>query len=315
MTLRILVTGGSGLVGYGVRAALPIVSDISASWHFVGSRDADLRDPAQTNQLFDRIRPTHVLHLAAKVGGLFNNMRQKVEFFRDNMAMTLNITDACHRYGVQKLVSCLSTCIFPDDTPYPIDESMVHSGPPHSSNYPYAYAKRMIDVLNSAYSEQHGLAFTSVIPTNIFGPHDNFHLEDAHVIPALIHKCHLAQQTGSPFVVSGTGSPLRQFLFSEDLGRLLVWTLLNYEDSAPLILSVDESAEISIGDLARMIAIEMGFTGEVQFDTSRPDGQFKKTASNAKLRGLLPDFHFTPMQEGLRRSVRWFLNNQETFRH
>ena len=313
--MRILVTGGTGLVGSGVRAVLSEYPDISAEWHFVRSRDANLCDPAQTNQLFERIRPTHVLHLAAKVGGLFSNMRQKVDFFRDNMAMTLNITDACHRYGVRKLVSCLSTCIFPDDTSYPITESMIHAGPPHSSNYPYAYAKRMIDVLNSAYSEQYGLTFTSVIPTNIYGPHDNYHLEDAHVIPALIHKCHLAKQAGTPFVVSGSGTPLRQFLFSEDLGRLLVWAILNYEETSPLILSVDETAEISIGDVARTIAHEMGFTGDIVFDTSRPDGQFKKTASNATLRSLLPNFQFTPIQAGLRASIRWFLENQESFRH
>lgn len=313
--MRILVTGGSGLVGSGVRAALAKYPDISAEWHFVRSRDADLRNPEQTNQLFERIRPTHVLHLAAKVGGLFNNMREKVDFFRDNMAMTLNITDACHRYGIRKLVSCLSTCIFPDDTSYPITESMIHNGPPHPSNYPYAYAKRMIDVLNSAYSEQYGLTFTSVIPTNIYGPHDNYHLEDAHVIPALIHKCHNAKQTGTPFVVSGTGAPLRQFLFSEDLGELLIWTLLQYEDIRPLILSVDEEAEISIGDVARIIASEMGFTGEIVFDTTRPDGQFKKTASNAALRRLLPDFYFTPIEEGLRSSIHWFLENQISFRH
>jgi GDP-L-fucose synthase len=173
----------------------------------------------------------------------------------------------------------------------------------------------MIDVLNAAYSEQYGLSFTSVIPTNIYGPHDNYHLEDAHVIPALIHKCYLAKQTGTPFRVSGSGAPLRQFLFSEDLGRLLIWTLLNYKETQPLILSVDETAEISIRDVAQLIAQAMGFTGEIQFDTSRPDGQYKKTASNVALRSLLPEFQFTPIQEGLQKSVDWFLANQASFRH
>jgi GDP-L-fucose synthase len=313
--MQILVTGGTGLVGSGLRAVLSEYADLSAEWHFVGSRDADLCDPCSTNQLFEKLRPTHVIHLAAKVGGLFSNMRQKVDFFRDNMRMTLNITDACHRYGVHKLVSCLSTCIFPDETPYPITESMIHNGPPHSSNYPYAYAKRMIDVLNSAYAEQYGCMFTSVIPTNIYGPHDNYHLEDAHVIPALIHKCHLAKAGGTPFVVSGSGAPLRQFLFSKDLGRLLIWTLLNYNTPRPLIVSVDETAEVSIGDIARMIAAELEFTGEIRFDITRSDGQFKKTASNAVFRSLLPGFEFTPFQEGLRESVRWFLENQTLFRH
>ena len=139
---------------------------------------------------------------------------------------------------------------------YPIDETMIHLSPPHSSNAPYAYAKRMIDIMNQAYNYEYGCNFTSIIPTNVYGSHDNFHLDDAHVIPALIHKAYIAKRDSSDFIISGSGTPLRQFIFNEDLGQLIVWVMYNYESSDPIILSVDEEDEVSIKDVALMIANE-----------------------------------------------------------
>ena len=136
---------------------------------------------------------------------------------------------------VKRLVSCLSTCIFPDKTTYPIDETMVHNGPPHSSNEGYAYAKRMIDVMNRCYASEYGCCFTSIIPTNIYGPHDNFSIEDGHVIPGLIHKCYLAKRDGTPFTIWGSGAPLRQFICSSDLAALTVWVLRNYTVSGCIV--------------------------------------------------------------------------------
>merc|ERR1712066_511816 len=142
------------------------------------SKDADLTDRESTRKMFERIQPTHVIHLAAKVGGLYGNMKANLEFFRINMAINDNVLSLAHEFKCKKVVSCLSTCIFPDKTAYPIDETMVHDGPPHDSNFAYAYAKRMIDIQNHAYHDQYGKMFTSVIPTNIYGPNDNFHLKD-----------------------------------------------------------------------------------------------------------------------------------------
>jgi len=153
-----------------------------------------------------------------------------------------------------------------------------------------------------------------VIPTNIFGPHDNFNMEDGHVIPGLIHKCYLAKKHGTDFVVWGSGTPLRQFIFNEDLGALLVWTLHNYSDPCPLILSVGEQDEVAIKDVADMIATAMDFRGKVVYDTTKADGQFKKTASNKKLMGLVPDFKFTPIKDAIAQSVRWFEENFEAAR-
>lgn len=314
----VLVTGGTGLIG---RAVEKVVSDSaecaeSESWIFLSSKEVDLKDREATFEYFRRNKPTHVLHLAALVGGLFKNMSYNLDFFRDNMMINDNVLAAAHEVGVTKVVSCLSTCVFPDATTYPIDETMIHNGPPHSSNFGYSYAKRMLDVLNRGYKVQHGRNYTSVIPTNVFGPYDNFNIEGGHVIPGLIHKCYLAKQKGEPLTVWGSGSPMRQFIFSEDLARLMIWAVRNYDEVEPLILSVGEEDEISIRKAAESVAaaMEMDPSKDVVFDTSKSDGQFKKTASNAKLRRLVPDFEFTPFEEAVRISCRWFIDNHDIAR-
>merc|ERR1711881_265219 len=153
---------------------------------------------------------------------------------------------------------------------------------------------------------ERGVCFTSVIPTNVYGPHDNYHLQDSHVIPGLIHKAYLAKQKGESLTVAGTGTPLRQFIYSVDLGRLFVWVARSYDESDPIILSVDPADEISIKDVAQAVNDAVGVPGEMKFDTTKADGQFKKTADNAKLRKALPEFKFTPFSEGIKESVDWF---------
>ncbi|XP_041989035.1 GDP-L-fucose synthase [Aricia agestis] len=316
----ILVTGGSGLVG---KAINEIVLEEKSkgnkeyeneNWIFLSSKDGDLRERTATEAIFDKHQPTHVIHLAAMVGGLFHNMEHNLDFFRENMAINDNVLNASHKYDVKKVVSCLSTCIFPDKTTYPIDESMVHNGPPHSSNYGYSYAKRMIDVLNRGYWQQHGRRFTSVVPCNVFGPHDNFS-STAHVLPALVRRMHAAMQSGeSEFVVWGSGKPLRQFIYSRDLARLFVWVLRHYDSVDPLILSVDESDEVSISQAAEAIAAAFDFQGKIVYDTTRADGQYKKTASNKKLRELCPEFTFTPFTTAVKETVEWFKVNHESAR-
>jgi len=174
--------------------------------------------------------------------------------------------------------------------------------------------KRNIDILNRCYNECSTTKFTSIIPTNIFGLYDNFNIEDGHVLPGLIHKCYNAMKNGTDFTVWGSGSPLRQFIYSRDMGALLVWTLDNYDDASPLILSVGEEDEISIADAAKTIVETMGFKGKLIFDTSKADGQYKKTASNKKLITLNPSFKFTPFKQALKETVDWFVANYETVR-
>ncbi|GAA5969234.1 hypothetical protein JCM3765_007252 [Sporobolomyces pararoseus] len=318
----ILVTGGTGLVGSAIEYTINHEAVGSSfgkfgeddQWVFLSSKDGDLRDLKETIAIFDKYKPTHVIHLAALVGGLFKNMKYKLTFLRDNCLINDNVMWASKEHGVKKLISCLSTCVFPDKVTYPIDESHVHLGPPHDSNFGYAHGKRLVDVYNHAYNEEFGCNFTSAIPTNIFGPHDNYDLEDSHVIPGLVHKCLLAKKNGTPFTVSGSGTPLRQFIYSRDLAKLFIWQLKEYPEIDPIILSVGEKDEITIKQVAEAIVKSVGFQGEVTWDSSKADGQYKKTASNDKLMKYLPDFKFTPFEQALQESVDWFVQNYDSAR-
>ncbi|KAJ7201051.1 hypothetical protein GGX14DRAFT_465578 [Mycena pura] len=318
MASVILVTGGTGLVGKALQHIIetePVGSKFgkqpNETWIFLSSSDGDMRDQEQTVKLYEKYKPTHVIHLAAlgSFGGLFRNMKYKLTFLRDNILINDNVLHASYTHKTTKLISCLSTCVFPDKVEYPLDENKIHLGPPHESNFGYAHAKRMVDVQNHAYKEEFGCNFTSAIPTNIFGPYDNYDLEDAHVIPALVHKCYLAKKNGTPFIVSGTGKPLRQFIFSYDLAKLFVWMLREYDEVDPLILSVGEDEEVSIKEVADAIVKAVGFEGHYSFDTTRADGQFRKPASNKKLLDRIGGFQFTPFEEALNLSVKWFVEN------
>ncbi|XP_065167062.1 GDP-L-fucose synthase [Atheta coriaria] len=312
----VLVTGGSGLVGSAIRELIESNPVEGEKWVFLSSKDANLCNYEETLQLFQKHKPTHVIHLAAMVGGLFQNMSHNLDFFKSNLDMNNNILQASFECKVSKVVSCLSTCVFPDKVTYPITEEMVHLGPPHPSNFGYSYAKRMIDVANRAYHEQHGCQFTAVIPCNIFGPHDNFNPQSSHVIPGLMHRMYnTIQNGGESFTVMGSGKPLRQFIYSKDLARLFVWVLREYQEIDPIILSVDESDEITIKNAAETIASAFGYQGELVFDTSKADGQFKKTASNGKLRKYCPDFKFTPFQQAVKETVDWYKENYHTARN
>ncbi|KAK5646191.1 hypothetical protein RI129_004655 [Pyrocoelia pectoralis] len=311
----ILVTGGSGLIGKAIESLILSDSPQSEEWVFLSSNDCNLCDLEATRRTFNTYKPTHVIHLAAMVGGLFHNLAHNLDFLRKNLHINDNVLQICYELGVEKVVSCLSTCIFPDKTSYPIDETMVHSGPPHSSNFGYSYAKRFIDIANHAYHEQHGCNFTSIIPCNVFGPNDNFNLESSHVIPGLIRKLYdVIESDGREFTVMGSGKPLRQFIYSHDLARLIIWVVRHYEEIEPIMLTVDEKAELTIQEVSEHIAKAFNFKGEIVFDTTKADGQYKKTASNAKLRGYLPDFEFTPFDVAIQQTVDWFKANHKTAR-
>ncbi|KAM4598687.1 GDP-L-fucose synthase-like [Polymixia lowei] len=314
--MRVLVTGGSGMMGKAIEHVV-LKEDgrlEGEEWFFISSKEANLVDLVQTRAVFEKYRPTHVIHLAAKVGGLYLHMRENLHFLRDNLRINDNVLQTAHEMGVTKVVSCLSSCIFPDKTTYPIDETMVHNGPPHDSNFGYSHAKRMIDIQNRAYFAQYGHRYTSVIPANVFGPHDNFSVEHAHVMSALINKTYLAKRDGTPMTVCGTGTPRRQFTYSLDLGRLIIWVLREYNEIDPIILSVGEKEECSLREAAEMIAEAQDFKGQILFDTTLSDGQLKKTVTNAKLRSYLPDFTFTPLKEALKMTCDWFAENYDTAR-
>jgi GDP-L-fucose synthase len=316
--MKIIVTGGSGLVGSAIKA---ISEDYeNYSFKFLSSKDCDLSNFEETKKYFKSFEPDYVIHLAAYVGGLFKNINQKVDMFEKNIMINTNVIRICHEVGVQKVVSCLSTCIFPDKTTYPINEEMLHNGPPHNSNDAYAYAKRMLEVQSKAYQEQFGRNYVCVIPTNIYGEHDNYNLEDSHVIPGLIHRCYLSKKNNEKFIVRGTGKPLRQFIYSKDLAKLIMFVLEEYDQKNSIILSGDEKDEVSIDTVARYIARKFDYENNLVYDSSFSDGQFKKTADNTKLRNFLKQsekyksFQFEEISKGISNSVDWFIENYELAR-
>uniref|UniRef100_A0AAZ3P2T2 GDP-L-fucose synthase n=1 Tax=Oncorhynchus tshawytscha TaxID=74940 RepID=A0AAZ3P2T2_ONCTS len=271
--MRVLVTGGSGLVGKAIEHVVKQEGGCleGEQWTFLCSKEANLVDLQQTRAVFEKYRPTHVIHLAAKVGGLYLHMKENLHF-------------------------------------------LIHNGPPHDSNFGYSHAKRMIDIQNRGYFAQHGRRYTAVIPTNVYGPHDNFNFENGHVLSALMHKTYVAKKEGTPLQVWGSGTPRRQFIYSLDVARLFLWVLREYDEIDPIILSVGEEEELPIKDAVEMIADALDFKGQIVFDTSKSDGQMKKTASNAKLRRYLPDFTFTPLSEGIKKTCDWFVNNYDIAR-
>jgi GDP-L-fucose synthase len=320
----ILITGGSGLVGNGIKSIIKkegleschvnLKKPYSVKWIFLSSKDGDLSDFKQTEKIFENYKPTHVIHLAAMVGGLFYNMRANLDFFRKNILINDNVLQMSYKYNVKKVVSCLSSCIFPDKTTYPLTEDMLHDGKPHDSNFGYSYAKRMLAVMNQAYQEilnkeDPKRIFTSIIPCNVYGPHDNFDLEKGHAIPNIIHKAYVCKN--KEFKICGTGKARRQFIYSLDLGRLIIWSIFNYEETDPIILSVDEKDEISIYEVTKIILKCMNMKQKIisSDDQEDKDGQFRKTVSNSKLKKYLPNFKFTPIEVGIKETVEWFQNN------
>ena len=299
--MSLLVTGGTGLVGSAIKADTKI-----------STKDVDLTNWDSTFELFGENKPTKVIHTAARVGGLGGNMNYKGEFFYENIMINTNVLEACRRVGVKKVVSFLSTCVFPDEVEYPLTEKKIHLGEPHNSNYPYAYAKRMAEVQSRAYNEQYDTNYVCVIPTNIYGPHDNFSISDGHVLPALLHKCYLAKQNNTDLKVWGSGKPLREFIYSEDVAKLSEWALDNYEEQEPIILSTSD--EISIKDVVDIIVDKFNFKGNVIWQSDKPDGQFRKPSDNSKLKSYLPDFKFTPIEEGVEKTINWLTENYENIR-
>lgn len=306
--MKILVTGGTGLLGCAIKE-VNIYHDI----YYASSKDADLTNYTDTFNLFDNKKPDVIIHLAANVGGLFKNMNNKVEMLEKNLMINYNVLNAANKVGIQRIISCLSTCIFPDKVEYPINESALHMGPPHDSNDAYAYAKRMLEVHSKAYRDA-GRDYICVIPTNIYGPNDNFSIENGHVIPSLVHKCYLAKQMGEDFIVAGSGKPLRQFIYSEDLARLILWAVDGYKEKESIILSPDPGDEVSIKDVALRIAKEFDYEDRVVFNTALADGQFKKTASNEKMRKYLPDYEMVSLGKGIWKTVWWFIRNYDVAR-
>jgi GDP-L-fucose synthase len=294
--MNFLITGATGLLGSEILALSPESDGLN-------SKECDLTDGFQL-----RLHTPYdaVIHCAAKVGGVKANTDYVAEFFDDNVKMNMNVLDACRERGM-KLVSVLSTCIYPDApyVKYPLTEDQLHMGPPHLSNFGYAYAKRMLEVQSRAYRQQYGCKFISVIPNNLYGINDNYDLDCGHVIPALIRKFHEAMLEGrNEVIVWGTGRPNREFTFARDAAKIILWLAENYDGEEPV--NIGNPDWISIEHLALMIGEEIGFEGHVKFDASKPDGQYEKPSSNERLRSLGWRGEYTPIRSGLQATIKSF---------
>jgi len=298
--MKVLVTGGTGLVG-------STVHHRSAQVVRVGSQHYDLTQQRSVRQMYEDHRPTHVIHCAGQVGGIGGNMAAPNDFFYKNIMMNTMVIEEARVAGVERLVAFASTCVFPDEVTYPLRPEKMHLGPPHNSNSAYAYAKRMIEVQIDAIRAQHGINYTMVIPCNIYGPNDRYD-ETGHVIPSLIRKCYEAKQKGTDFEVWGSGKPLREFIYSEDVGVLAREILLNYEGHRPVILS--SGTEVSIAEIVGKLVDIIGFRGKVVYNADRPDGQYRKPSDVSPIRTMFPDFKFTPLDIGLRQAVQWYINEE-----
>ncbi len=299
MVDKVLVTGGSGLVGRAIQKCLPDAI-------FLSSKDVDLRDCNKTQAYFNFVKPEYVIHLAARVGGVKANHDQVGDFFVDNIRINTNVLEAAKNVKVKKLLSFLSTCVYPDDAVYPLTENQIHAGEPHFTHFGYAYAKRMLDVQTRAYFRQYGCNFISVVPNNLYGEHDNFDLNDSPVLPALIRKIYEAKMNNTSLVVWGDGRIYRQFTYVDDIVKIICHLLANYDDPTPL--NVGNAEEYLLRDVIEMLCNIMDFQGNIEYDASKPKGQLRKPSSSEKLRSIM-NMEYTPLEHGLKKTCDWFIEN------
>lgn len=274
--------------------------------------DADLTRQAEVEAFFERERPQAVFMAAARVGGIHANATYPADFLYDNLAIAGNVTHACFKSGVEKLLFLGSSCIYPRLAPQPINEDALLTGPLEPTNEWYAIAKIAGIKLAQSYRRQHGCDYISAMPTNLYGPGDNFDLASSHVLPALIRKAHEAKVSGAAtLTVWGTGSPLREFLHADDCADALVHVMTHYSDDEHI--NVGSGSDLSIKDLAQLVCQVVGFTGKITFDTTKPDGTPRKLMSGAKLQALgwSPK---TSLCDGIAETYRSFLAGAETRR-
>jgi GDP-L-fucose synthase len=300
---RIYVAGHRGLVG---SALVRRLHAEGATTLLLRTREElDLTDAAAVDGFFRETRPQYVFLAAAKVGGIVANDTYPADFIRDNLAIQLNVIDAAHRHGAEKLLFLGSSCVYPKHAPQPMQEEHLLTGPLEPTNEAYAIAKIAGIKMCEAYRRQYGARFISVMPANLYGPHDNFDLETSHVLPAMIRRFHEAKQAGAPAVTLwGTGTPRREFLHVDDLADACVH-LMRHHDSAELV-NVGWGRDISIRELAELVARVVGYGGRVEWDSSRPDGTPRKLLSTSRLEGLGWRAGIG-LEEGVRRTYGWFV--------
>jgi len=307
LTAPFYVAGHRGLVG-------------SAVWRHLSERghtnlvgrtsfELDLRERSLVDELFDAVRPTYVVLAAAKVGGILANSTYPADFLSDNLRIQLNVMDAAHRTGVARLLFLGSSCIYPKLAPQPISESSLLTGSLEPTNDAYAIAKIAGVMQVQALRRQHGVSFISAMPTNLYGPGDNFDPRLSHVLPALIHRCHKAREAGQgELVVWGSGTPLREFLHVDDLARACVTLLERYDSPDPI--NIGTGGDLSIRDLAQLVAEVVGFEGSLTFDATKPDGTPRKLLDVSRIESLGWKAEIS-LRDGIASTYDWYQRDLE----
>jgi GDP-L-fucose synthase len=303
--MTILVAGGTGLVGSAIVRELKRVNKDVVG---ISSKDVDLLDRDKTFAYIKKINPTVIIDAAAKVGGIGGNNSFPVEFLTQNLQIQSNLMDAAHAAKTEKFVFLGSSCIYPRDCPQPIKEDYLLTGELEQTNSAYAIAKIAGIELIKSYRKEYGYKWISVMPTNLYGPNDNFDLETSHVLPALVRKFIEAKQNSkSEVTIWGSGTPLREFLHVDDLAKAILICMEKYDDSQQI--NVGSGVEISILDLARKIAEKVGFVGSIVMDSSKPDGTPRKVLDITKVSNLgwKPTIS---LDQGIASTVEWYLENK-----
>ena len=296
----IVVTGGSGMVGSAMKTVLPHAHypNREELASLVASPDSLTKEDC-------------IIHLAARVGGVKANIDFVGDFYFENHHLNQSVLRAAKDASVLKTISLLSTCVYPDSPyiDYPLTEEQLHRGPPHHSNFGYAYAKRMVDVMSRAYRQQYGCNFITAIPNNLYGENDNYDLANSHVIPALTRKIWEAKINRKSSVECwGDGSPLREFTYSQDIARILIFLLKNYDGADPI--NIGNTVEYSIKDVVRILCEVLEYDGKIVWNTEKPGGQHRKPSSNLKLLDLgWKKENYTPLKAGLIKTCKWFKMN------
>jgi GDP-L-fucose synthase len=305
---RVLVTGGAGFLGSFVVEKLR--ERECRTVMVPRSKDYDLRDRDAIIRLFREVRPELVIHLAAVVGGIGANQAHPGRFFYDNAIMGIQLMEYGRQFGVQKFVAVGTVCAYPKSTPVPFREDDLWNGYPEETNAPYGLAKKMMLVQAQAYRAQYAFNAIYLLPVNLYGPRDNFDLESSHVIPAIIRKCVEAKQTGAVEIfLWGDGSPTREFLYVEDAAEGILLASEYYDADQPVNLGSGE--EISIHDLAQLITEEVGFTGRITWETTKPNGQPRRCLDVSRAKELFGFRARHNFHEGIRKTVAWYLTQSK----
>jgi GDP-L-fucose synthase len=302
---RIYVAGHRGLVGSAIVRKLR--QEGYGNLLTRGSGELDLREQLAVREFFQRERPDYVFLAAAKVGGILANSTRPADFIYQNLMIEANVIEAARLAGVQKLLFLGSTCIYPRLSPQPLKEEYLLTGPLEPTNEWYAVAKIAGIKLCQAYLRQHGCRFISAMPTNLYGPQDNFDLESSHVLPALIRKFHEARTRSEPSVtVWGSGKPLREFLYVDDCAAACLFLMQHYDDEP--IMNIGTGSDLSIAALAELVRRVVGYEGGIVYDTAKPDGTPRKRVDVSRINALGWRAG-TSLEEGVRRTYRWFLDH------